>query len=369
MLVADVGGAAAGTSLYDRAKFEAILAGEIGIGLIAHNLGTSEAKLGADYLREVTSRLNVPFVSCNVMDEKGNLVTQSHRIAQFANRRVAFVGVLSDTQKVSGVRIDAPRAAILNLLPTLRGQYDHLIVLAYLPEAELRALAADLPEADAVIGGPTGQSIAPTQIGSRLLGSATNKGKFLITLSIAANAKTWSGAVQEMNESIDDDQLQEKNLENFRQLLAKQDFTAQQTSFVTFTANTPSGEFKFVGSERCYDCHKSASDTWHASRHASAWSSLTKNGSQVDSYCQQCHTTGFGAPGGFESIGRSPKRISVGCEDCHGAGSAHVGDPNVHTLFFRQSQSRCEHCHDRENSPQFSYEHYWPRIAHEGNKP
>ena len=54
--------------------------------------------------------------------------------------------------------------------------------LAYLPEAELQTLAATLPEADAVIGGPTGQTLRPQRLGGAgaLLTSATRKGKFMV---------------------------------------------------------------------------------------------------------------------------------------------------------------------------------------------
>ena len=63
-------------------------------------------------------------------------------------------------------------------------------MLAYLPEAELRQLAAELPEADLVVGGPTGQSIAPIRVGPTWLASATNKGKFLIQMETPGGAGT-----------------------------------------------------------------------------------------------------------------------------------------------------------------------------------
>src|SRR3954447_12924594 len=53
VILADAGGAPGGTSDYHRVKFEAILRGEGGMGLVAHNLGGPEAALGADYLRRV----------------------------------------------------------------------------------------------------------------------------------------------------------------------------------------------------------------------------------------------------------------------------------------------------------------------------
>ncbi len=42
------------------------------------------------------------------------------------------------------------------------------IVLAYVPEDELRQFAEALPEADAVVGGPTGQPVSPRQAGPTL---------------------------------------------------------------------------------------------------------------------------------------------------------------------------------------------------------
>ena len=369
VLAADVGGAAAGTSPYDRTKFEAILAGELKMGLVAHNIGAAEAKFGPDYLRDVTRRLKVPLTSCNVTDNTGRLIADSHRIAEIAGRRIAFVGVLADSPAIPGVKIESPLAAVLNLLPSLKGKFDHLIVLAYLPEPELRALAMSLPEADAVVGGPTGQSIVPERAGPTWLAAATNKGKFVISLALGKNDRAWSGKVHELNVQFSDDAQQTENVAAFHRALADHDFTADQTSFVSMAAKDFPAGYRVVGSDRCVDCHASACDAWKSSKHATAWDSLTHTGSQVDAYCQQCHTSGFGLPGGFESVTRSPKRVSVGCEDCHGAGSAHVAEPAIHTPLFHQSQHRCQHCHDRENSPKFSYETYWPLISHGGKQP
>src|SRR5262249_15731618 len=47
LIVADAGGAPGGTSPYDQLRFEAILNGELAMGIVAHNLGGPEAALGA----------------------------------------------------------------------------------------------------------------------------------------------------------------------------------------------------------------------------------------------------------------------------------------------------------------------------------
>jgi 2',3'-cyclic-nucleotide 2'-phosphodiesterase (5'-nucleotidase family) len=95
VILADVGGAPAGTSAYQRIKFEAILKGEMAIGLAAHNIGASEAALGTDYLRRVSNELAVPLVSANVRDGAGQLLAPALRIIDRDGQRVAFAGVLS----------------------------------------------------------------------------------------------------------------------------------------------------------------------------------------------------------------------------------------------------------------------------------
>jgi hypothetical protein len=98
-------------------------------------------------------------------------------------RRVAVVGVMSPRFATPDLQVTDPRQGVLAAVAPHRGKYDALVVLAYLPQQELEQLAAALPEADAVVGGPTGQSIAPRKIGPTLLAAATNKGKFLVRLT------------------------------------------------------------------------------------------------------------------------------------------------------------------------------------------
>src|SRR5687767_11786049 len=58
----DAGGAAGGDSEYHRVKFEAILEGEKGMGVAAHNLGKAEIALGVDYLRKLSQKSGVHLV-------------------------------------------------------------------------------------------------------------------------------------------------------------------------------------------------------------------------------------------------------------------------------------------------------------------
>jgi hypothetical protein len=361
----DAGGAPGGTSVYHQAKFEATLRGELAMGLAAHNIGGPEAALGADYLRRVGRELAVPFVSANVRDANGGPIAEPFRLLERRGKWVAITGVLSRRYTVPGIQIDDPREAVLRALADSKIGYHSLVVLAYVPEDELRQLAATLPEADAVVGGPTGQSIPPTQLGPTVLASATNKGKFLVRLDAAeGSARGWTGQVVEMSASFPDDPEQKANLQRYLDDLGRRDFGAAYTGLAPKLPPNLPPDYRVAGNTACRSCHPADCTGWGASKHAHAWQTLAERGSHVDPYCQQCHTTGYGLPGGFVSLSRGEAVRSVGCESCHGPSAGHVRDPKVRTMFAARDQ--CATCHDRENSPLFAYDEYWPKIRHGG---
>lgn len=361
VILVDAGGAASGTTDYHRVKFESILRGELAMGLVAHNVGQSEAALGADYLKTVAQEAKVPFVSANVTTGDGQRLFPAVRIAERAGKRIAFAGVLGKQYAGPGLQVRDPKEALLEAISQHQSKYDSLIILAYLSEEELTQLAGAVPEADAIIGGPTGQAIAPRQIGQTLIGSATNKGKFLVTLEsdIPGNLN-WTGRIVELNQSFKDDDEQQVNVTEYLVELAKRDFAATDTGFVPILNR--SSQSQLAGNQACIKCHQGDCTQWNGSKHAHAWKTLHDKGYHVDAYCQQCHTTGFGLDSGFVSARRSLDRTSVGCESCHGPSQAHVQSVKTRTPFTARDQ--CAKCHDPENSPLFQYDTYWPRIVH-----
>ena len=360
----DAGGAAGGKSAYDRLKFEAILAGEQAMGVVAHNVGAAEAALGPDYLRQAARR-HVPFVSTNVMLSDGQPLVDRIQLVQAAGRSVAILGVLSPKFAAPGLRIDPPREAILQALQQSAGRCQAAIVLAYLPEEELLALAEGLPEVDVVVGGPTGQPLAPRHFGPTLALSATKQGKFLARLDAPAEANgRWTGGIVELSDRFADDPPQVANVAKFRKGLGDRDLAAAETAFGPHLPPGAPKEFAVAGTKTCRDCHKPETAAWDKSRHARAWKSLEEHAAQTDPDCQRCHATGYGLPGGFVSLARSPDRFNVGCEDCHGPSREHVREPKIHTGYFAQAGNQCLACHDRENSPRFDFDVYWGKIKH-----
>jgi hypothetical protein len=362
VLLADAGGAPGGVSEYDKLKFEYVLRGEIEMQTAAHNIGAAEAELGAPVLRDLSDRLHVPFVSTNVHDESGKPISATHRIVKVGGGKIAVLGVLSTRYARDGLQIADPYESLRKRIRELKEPYDSLLVLAYLPEEELESLVARLPEADMIVGGPTRQTIAPRRAGPSIWAATTNKGKFLVQLVKSNPTAAWDGTIVELSPEIPDSSKQVENLHRFRDQLATIDFSAQQTSFSPVIPADSPKDFFVAGTNSCRDCHQNDCQAWSTSSHAHAWQTLLDKKSQMDPYCQHCHTTGYGLPGGFRSMAASEQRENVGCESCHGPAKAHVLNSTSKTLY--QASDRCAVCHDHENSPQFEYTAFWQKIEH-----
>jgi hypothetical protein len=100
--------------------------------------------------------------------------------------------------------------------------------------------------------------------------------------------------------------------------------------------NTAKGEYSYIGTKKCKVCHLKQYKSWAETKMANAFDLLkpgeraeakTKAGLDPkkdytrDPECLPCHTTGYGKPGGFVSLEKTPELAGVGCEVCHGAGS------------------------------------------------
>ncbi|MFH5806542.1 multiheme c-type cytochrome [Alienimonas sp. DA493] len=175
----------------------------------------------------------------------------------------------------------------------------------------------------------------------------------------------------------------------------------------------------YVGAAKCGECHTKAYAKWKESPHAHALASLTEGRAnfegdwadrRLDPECLSCHVTGWDPQGYFPyEGGYLPERIAAGsggggadgseglsgmdryhklqaqqCENCHGPGSGHVAtferwkaDPSsvsqeeyraankaVHVELATAAQTTCVKCHDGDNSPDFNFAEYWPKIAH-----
>ncbi|HES58765.1 MAG TPA: hypothetical protein ENO21_04980, partial [Firmicutes bacterium] len=140
----------------------------------------------------------------------------------------------------------------------------------------------------------------------------------------------------------------------------------------------------YVGSEDCMMCHQDIYDFMQYTRHVNAYESLVEAGQERSAACLPCHVTGHGTTSGWNIIHNQEEFRGVTCENCHGPGSYHAeamyamqeqrddyefpedfSEDGRNALGLRDVDvETCRTCHDQENSVEFSYRTYYPKIDH-----
>ncbi len=119
-------------------------------------------------------------------------------------------------------------------------------------------------------------------------------------------------------------------------------------------------EKKFVGSEACKECHEDQYANFiEYSKKAKSFESIKKMEKKLtkEEYkeCFECHTTGYGKPGGFESEDATPALKNAGCEVCHGPGSLHVESEDPELINIDLSMDNCNTCHSKDRIEAFDF--------------
>ncbi len=116
----------------------------------------------------------------------------------------------------------------------------------------------------------------------------------------------------------------------------------------------------YVGAEACKGCHEKeyTSFTTHSKMRTSFKSlEIRKKGLTGEEMkkCYECHTTGYGKPGGFRSEAETPGLKNLGCEACHGPGSSHASSGNPKDIKRHLDTKDCEACHVEDRVAAFNY--------------
>jgi len=116
----------------------------------------------------------------------------------------------------------------------------------------------------------------------------------------------------------------------------------------------------YVGSDVCQKCHEKEYDSFMKyAKKSKSYESIerVKKGLTAEEIrgCYACHTTGYGKPGGFVSVEKTPHLKNAGCEVCHGPGELHVKKMNPQYIKRRLSIEVCEVCHIEERVRAFRY--------------
>lgn len=152
-------------------------------------------------------------------------------------------------------------------------------------------------------------------------------------------------------------------------------------------------EIKYVGARKCKMCHKKQYKSWKKTSMANAFE-LLKPGVEADdkkragldpskdyttdSTCLECHTTGYGKPGGFVDFKTTPKLVGIQCEACHGAGKKYLKlmmkNPSfkhtdaVQLGLMVPDEKTCLECHNNKNplfEGEFNFDEAIKKGVHE----
>jgi hypothetical protein len=115
-----------------------------------------------------------------------------------------------------------------------------------------------------------------------------------------------------------------------------------------------------VGDPTCAQCHATPSSSWMATAHARAWEGLQESG-HAQKFCKACHTVSQLGNAetedvAFTATGDTLRYIDVQCESCHGAGEAHVLNPEAtkplpSLAVGTDLTNGCGECHNGTHHP------------------
>lgn len=116
----------------------------------------------------------------------------------------------------------------------------------------------------------------------------------------------------------------------------------------------------YVGSDSCRGCHAEEYERFVAyakKAHSYQHIKILKKGLTEAEFtqCLECHTTGYGKPGGFRSEEETPNLREAGCEVCHGPGSLHAMSGDPQDIRGALTVKECERCHNADRVTAFRY--------------
>src|SRR5215813_4330299 len=269
---------------------------------------------------------------------------------------------------IAGFHIDDPFIAAKRILPDLKKQVDFVLALAYMPQDKAQLLATQNSEIDAVIGAHQLSNTGEVQHFNRAtLTYAYSQTKYLGELRVYL---TSNGQIDKqvnryvaLDDSVPDDPAAAEQVAGAHtEFTNEQSKSVQQVQAAASPVSLLNSASPYAGVDECAKCHQQEYDIWKNSGHAHAMATLEKRNQQLDQGCVKCHVVGY-ETGGFQAIYSTPQFANVQCESCHGPGRAHTENP-AKGYGFMSVPVGCIQCHTQNNSPDFNFALYYPKIKH-----
>ncbi|MBN2218483.1 MAG: hypothetical protein JW719_13995 [Pirellulales bacterium] len=392
----DAGGLSKGYGPQAEIKFQRTVDAMRKMGYDAIGLGINDLQLPTAELVSVAAEPS-PFVSANVglfgLDAG---VTAKTKIVEVGGLKVGVTAVLGKSYhnllaNNPEIELASPEDAIAQVLPALKKNCNLLVLLAFATKEESIALGKEFPDFQLVVtsGGPPEPPREPLQIPDTqsLLIEMGEKGMNAVVLGLYDDpAKPLRYQRVPLDSRFAASKAMYRIMVAYQEELKRLGLEGLGIRPVSHPQSDVNGPF--VGSERCKSCHEESYRVWKKSGHAKAWQTLVEGDPprNFDPECISCHVIGwhptkhFPYKTGFLSAKKTPEMLDVGCESCHGPGGAHCDAEDGSDLALQEklyeavrvtkeeSQTNlskmCQNCHDLDNSPDFNFETYWPKVEH-----
>lgn len=165
----------------------------------AGTIGNHEFDWGPAKMREMTSWAKYHLVVANLVDSKGNRVFKPFTIVQVKGVKIAVIGLLTPETPIvvkkgntAGYQFLDPAATVKKYLPAMRKQGAEFIVAVTHQGVDAdKALAAAVPEIDAIVGGHSHTKLAKAEmVGDTPIVQADKYGRHVGILELTLDAKT-----------------------------------------------------------------------------------------------------------------------------------------------------------------------------------
>ncbi len=342
------------------------------MGYRASGLGERDLRGGLGRIEALAGTARFPLLSANLIEEGSDATWRSPATIIAAGG--LKIGVLSVTRYNPSLRLpfghsghivtEEPVRALKRALPPLEKSCDLIILLAAMPLEDARLLARKVRSLDLILGAHGTQATTqPISEGRTRIVYPGDQGKSLAQVRVFRSGLTGRLSLESTVVQLKDGV---GTASDFQRMIVDVMARAQDAERLRMTAFDPAGapgRGGFVGAGRCTACHGEIVSEWSTSRHAHAMETLLSQPRGFQPSCVPCHVTGHGHPGGYVDLDETPHLANVGCESCHGAGAAHIADPE--RPYGRVSLATCTSCHTAELDPGFNYYEDLPLVSHD----
>lgn len=286
------------------------------------------------------------------------------------------VGIISFSAPPPGQTVDnfEVRKAIYGAYKEARDASDVLIVLDQANVINADWLARNgkrFGAPNVVIGGVSRSGNAESEVvGDTYMVPTTTQGKSLGVADLEVSSDGIKVAAKRMMlvESIKEDEVVLKKINEFdsKKQVTPVKAEVQQTpvSSVPKTTGAASDAKPFYPSTLCKTCHVKEYDNWKATGHAKAINTLV-DAKKLVPECLSCHSEMY----------KQTRRVSipadgvggVECATCHIDALPHGMERKAVAKKTIVNTTMCVSCHNKERSPNYDEQAYFPRIMH-GNE-